>query len=216
MKKLFLSFLVLILLFPITVFARTPSEDETLNVIRSISNVTVDDSITIDSVRVEDNKIILSLFGFDHSIPYEFADNTLSFKGGFLLLDENNQVSGEAVDNEYAFFLYSILENKSNIPYDANNYYNSETIINLVNSGLKKEYKENSNTFGITLNEESHGKYRITYHYYTTGDYPVLDPNIDDSGNPATGNYNILITIMLISILGIGVYSYVNRGKEKA
>ena len=48
------------------------------------------------------------------------------------------------------------------------------------------------------------------------GDYPVVGMGLDENGNPATGNYDMLITIMLISVLGLGIYSYVNRGKAKA
>ena len=37
----------------------------------------------------------------------------------------------------------------------------------------------------------------------------------DDFTNPSTGNYNLLITIMLISVLCIGVYTYVDPKKSK-
>ena len=214
MKKLL--FVVVLLLFPITVFAKTPSQEETLNVIKSISNVTVVDGVVIESTRVDENNIIFLINGNEVYVPYEFSGNTFSFTGGSLLLDANKQVIGEPFDNEYAFFLYSILENKSNIPYDANTYYNTDTIKAIINNNFSTSYKESTNTFGFTLTEVRNGRYRITYQYYMDGDYPVVGMGLDENGNPATGNYDMLITIMLISVLGLGIYSYVNRGKAKA
>jgi len=222
MKKL-LFLIVVLLLFPITVFAKTPNQEETIKVIKSISNVTVIDGVTIESTDVDDQNVIFTINGNAIYIPYQFSDNKFSFKGGRLLLDSNNQVFGEPFDNEYAFFLYSILENKSNIPYNANDYYNTSNIVEIVNNGFTTDYKENTNTFGFTLTKDDNFKtnngtvaYNITYNYYMDGDYPIVSLDNDDIENPATGNYNILITIMLISVLCLGVYSYMNRGKKKA
>lgn len=222
MKKL-LFLIVVLLLFPITVFAKTPNQEETIKVIKSISNVTVIDGVTIESTDVDDQNVIFTINGNAIRIPYQFSDNKFSFKGGRLLLDNNNQVFGEPFDNEYAFFLYSILENKSNIPYNANDYYNTSNIVEIVNNGFTTDYKENTNTFGFSLTKDESFKtndgtvaYNITYNYYMDGDYPIVSLDNDDIENPATGNYNILITIMLISVLCLGVYSYMNRGKKKA
>lgn len=215
MKKI-LFVIIVLLLFPITVFARTPNKEETFKVIRGINNVTVIDGVTIQSADVEDEYIVFVIYGQQIRIPYKFEDNKFSFSGGFVLLDENNKVIGDIVDNEYAFFLYSILENKSHLPYDANTYYNSENLKTIINNGFSTQYKESSNTFGIELtkDEELEGKYFITYNYFLDGDYPVFDDVEEDLENPATGNYSVLITIMLIAVLCIGIYSYVNREKK--
>ena len=216
MKKI-LFLIVVLLLFPMTVFAKTPNQEETLNVIRGISNVTVMDGLTIESTKVDDSNVIFTIDGNEIYIPYKFSGNKFSFTGGTITLDSNNRVIGEPYDNEYAFFLYSILENKSNIPYDVNNYYNNNTIKEIVNNGLTTEYKENTNTFGFSLEEVKPNTYKIIYNYFMDGDYPVVSMIVDeDIVNPATGNYNILITIMLVSVLCLGIYAYINRGKEKA
>ena len=215
MKKA-LIVIILILLFPITVFAKTQTLDETLSVIRKINNITVIDGVTIESTRIEDSKVVFVLHGQDEYVPYSFNNNDFSFEGGTVLLDGNNHVIGEIYDNAFAFFLYSILENKSSMPYDSNNYYSSANLKTLIDSGFATEYKEPTNTFGITLEKEEDNKYKVIYHYYLDGDYPVFDLEGGEGfENPATGNYNVLITIMLISVLCIGVYSYVNREKKK-
>jgi hypothetical protein len=215
MKKLLFLILV-ILLLPITVLAKTPTLEETLNVIRGINNVTVIDGVTIESTRVDESDIAFVLQGREEYVPYKFENNTLIFKGGCVLVDENKQVIGEIFDNAFAFFLYSILDNKSSIPYDSNNYYSTENIANMINNGFATEYSEPTNTFGISLQEEDAGKYRIYYKYHLDGDYPVFDLGSGDSfDNPATGNYNVLITIMLLAVLAIAIYSYINREKKK-
>jgi len=218
MKKIVLLVL-LVLLFPITVFAKTPSKEETLNIIRDINNVMVIDGVTIESTRVNDSNIYFTIYGQEQIVPYTFENNKFSFYGGYILLDENNKALGEPFDNEYAFFVYSILENKSYIPYNFDTYYSSSNIAEIINKGFSTEYKESTNTFGFSLikdEESTDNRYRIVYNYYTDGEYPVVD--MESSGetfeNPATGNYNMLITIMLISVLCIGIYSYVNREKK--
>ena len=95
MKKL-LFLLVVLLLFPITVFAKTPNQEETIKVIKSISNVTVIDGVTIESTDVDDQNVIFTINGNAIYIPYQFSDNKFSFKGGRLLLDSNNQVVSSA------------------------------------------------------------------------------------------------------------------------
>ena len=217
MKRIVVLLLV-VLILPVTVFARTPSLEETLNVIRGINNVTVIDGVTIESTRVDDRNIYFTLYGEEQRVPYTFSGNDFAFYGGYVLLDGNNHLMGDAFDNEYAFFLYSILENKSAVPYDFNNYYSTTNIEELINRGFSTEYKEGTNTFGITLNkvQDEYNKYQIIYHYYLDGDYPVFDlvGGTSEFTNPATGNYSVLITIMLVSVLCIGVYSYVNHERK--
>lgn len=212
MKKVLL-FLIALFIFPITVFAKTPTLEETLNVIKNIKNITVIEGVTIESTRVDDDYIIFTIDGKDEYIKYKFADNKFSFEGGYFLVDSNNKVIGVPFDNEYAFFLYSILENKSMIPYDENSYYNTNRIKELVNSNFSTKYKESSNTFGVDLVKVGEEKYQIVYNYYLDGDYPLIGAE-GDLDNPATGNYNLLITVLLIAVLCIGIYSYVNRKKK--
>lgn len=212
MKKLL--FVIILLLFPITVFAKTPNKEETFKIIKDISNVNVSEDIKIESTDITDDYIIFNINGEEEKIPYEFSNNKLSFIGGTIVL-ENGKVK-EITNNSYAFYLYSILENKSTIPYDMNNYYNDETIKEKINNSFSTEYKENTNTFGFSLEKISDNKYNIIYNYYLDGDYPVLEIEqlSNDLTNPATGNYNLLITIMLLSVLCIGVYTYVAPKKN--
>ncbi len=212
MKKVFL--ILVLLLFPIAVFAKTPNKEETFKVIEDITNVRVSEDIEIESTKIDKYNIIFTINNEEIKIPYTFMDNELSFKGGELVIN-NNKV--EINNNDYAFYLYSILENKSTIPYDLNNYYNNQTIKEKVEENFSLEYKENTNTFGITLEKIDNNKYRIIYNYYLDGDYPIveLDEVSDEFTNPSTGNYNLLITIMLISVLCIGVYTYVDPKKNK-
>lgn len=226
MKKI-LFLLIVLLLVPIMVFAKTPTLEETFNVIRSIRDVVVIDGVMVESARVDDSNIYFSLHGEEHSIPYTFSNNTLSFYGGSVLIDGDNNVVGEIFDNAYASFLYIILENKSAIPYDFNNYYSTDNIKEIINRGFATEYKEPTNTFSISLVKPEDtlnyadipheaNEYKIVYHYHLDGDYPVLATDIAGGGfeNPATGNYNLLITIMLIAVTCVGIYSYVNREKK--
>ena len=86
-----------------------------------------------------------------------------------------------------------------------------------VNEYFSTVYKEPTNTFGITLEKIDNNQYNIIYDYYLDGDYPVLDfeKTADaDIVNPATGNYNVLITILLVSVLCIAVYTYVDPKKS--
>lgn len=214
MKKLLF---LLLLLFPITVFAKTPNREETFKVIKNIRNVTVMDGVKIDSTEVDDDYIIFTVNGEEAKVKYAFVNNKFSFTSGYLFLDKNNKIIGEPFDNEYAFYLYSIFENKSYIPYDADSYYNSSTIKKIVNNSFAMDYKEKTNTFGFSLEQVAGNKYRIVYNYYLDGDYPVLELEGigEDFENPATGNYSLLITVMLLSAVCIGIYTYYNPLKMK-
>lgn len=222
MKKILFLLLVVVLILPITVFAKTPTLEETLNVIRNINNVVVGDSVTVNSASVDGEKVYFYMDGLENEIPYTFSNNVFSFYGGALLIDENNKLDGEIYNNAYASYLYIILENKSAIPYDFNNYYSTDGISEIVNKEFKvgEEYREPTNTFGFSLEKIQDSvvgnEYQIIYHYHLDGDYPIFETEIsgDNFENPATGNYNLLITIMLISVLCIGIYSYVNREKR--
>ena len=212
MKKLLL--VLLLLIFPVVVYAKTPNLDETIKIIEDIKNVNVDEGIVIENTVVDGDNIIFKINNEDIKIPYTFSDNKFSFVGGSFTLDNNKVV--DIKDNQYAFYLYSILESKSTIPYDPNNYYNNNNIKGLIESDFKTTYRENTNTFGITLRKDEENKYTIIYDYYLDGDYPIIEfDDSDDLENPATGNYNLLITIMLVSVLCVGIYTYVDPKKSK-
>lgn len=218
MKKL-KYLILLLLLLPITVFAKTPNKEETIKVIESIENVQVDDGIVIYNTSIEEVKIGLNLNDngvvATKKIGYHFDDNKLSFSGGAYIYDSTTKELSVIESNDYAFYLYSILENKSSVPYNIDNYYNNKNIEEKIKNLTEEEkvYIEDTNTFGITLKKEkiSDTKERISisYQYYFTGDYPVMvkEENTEEFKNPETGNYNIIITIMLISVIGIGIYT---------
>lgn len=208
MKKILLL-VILLLLFPIGVYAKTPTKDEALEIIGEIENVLVDENIKIESTTVTNDKIIFKINGIDKEIPYTYENNKFSFTGGYYS-------NGNIYDNEYAFYLYSILENKSTIPYDEKNYYNNNKIKEMIDTNYKDSYKEETNTFGITLKKENE-KINIIYNYYLDGDYPVMEmeETKDELTNPATGNYNFMITVMLICVLSIGAYTVMDPKKSK-
>lgn len=205
MKKILL--IIILLLFPITVYAKTPNKEETFKVIKEIENVYVDEDIKIESTEITLDKIIFKINNEYKEIPYTFKDNIFSFKGGYYNKD--------IMENNYAFYLYSILENKSTIPYDENNYYNNSKIKDLIENNYKDNYIEPSNTFGISLDKKD-DKIYITYNYYLDGEYPIMSIDEDSSfKNPATGNYSLLITIMLVCVLSIGAYTVIDPKKSK-
>jgi len=217
MKKL--KYLVLLLLlFPITVCAKTPNKEETIKVIESIENVQVDEGIIIYSAEYDEDKIILNINdnGTNKQIPISctFDDESLTFKGGKYLVKDDVEV---IESNNYAFYLYSILENISNIPYNIDSYYNNDNVIKKVKEfkANEKTYIESSNTFGLSLSREQ-GYIRVYYNYYFTGDYPVMikEEITDEFKNPDTGNYTIYITIMLVIVAGLAIYTYVMPVKE--
>lgn len=214
MKKIILVIIVLLLL-PIMVYAKTPNKEETLKVIEKIENIQVDDNIVIKNISIGDNKftIILNNDGNieQKEINYLFKDNELEFGVGDISLEELNK-------NNYAFYLYSILENKSAVPYDVNNYYNNSNIKEKVLNQKEniKTYIDVSKTFGITISKENN--LNIKYHYYFDGDYPIMERSIitdEELTNPETRNYNVLISIMLVSIVLIGIYTYYDATKKR-
>lgn len=218
MKKL-KYLILLLLLLPITVYAKTPNKEETIKVIESIENVQVDDGIVIYNTSIEEVKIGLNLNDngvvATKKIGYHFDDNKLSFSGGAYIYDSTTKELSVIESNDYAFYLYSILENKSSVPYNIDNYYNNknieEKIINLQED--EKIYKDDSNTFGITLKRRkiNDNKYQIniSYQYYFTGDYPVMikEETKEEFTNPDTGNYTIIVSIILVFVLGMGIYT---------
>ena len=201
MKKLKYLILILLLL-PIMVYAKTPNKEETLKVIEKIENIFVDENMVIKNISIGDNKFTLVINKdnnyIEKEINYEFDDKSLSFK------------TTNKEDNIYAFYLYSILENKSAVPYDMNNYYNTIFIDDrLINQKEDiKTYIDDTKTFGLTVDKKNNS---ITYHYYFDGDYPIIEKEMvsdKEFTNPDTRNYSVVITVMLIIITIIGIYTY--------
>lgn len=224
MKKL-KYLILLLLLLPITVFAKTPNKEETIKVIESIENVQVDDGIIIYNISFENGKMILNLSDNGVStkqiLYYTFDDEKLNFKGGRYEVDPNTKELKELGTNDYAFYLYAILENKSSIPYNIDNYYNNNNIKEKLKEFKenKKVYIEDTKTFGITLEREKtdFSEYiNVSYQYYFTGDYPVMikEEITEEFTNPNTGNYSLAVTIVLIFVLGIGIYTCIDSNKR--
>lgn len=231
MKKII--FLIIILLFPIISYAKTPNQEEIITTINNINNIQVDDNIKIINMTVNDNIITINIEK-DGSIETKtleclWKEKELEFSGGNTLVNLDNYKIEEIKNNEVAFYLYSILESLSKVPYNSTQYYNNDTIKNIIESDQtlfqeeKKEYKDESNTFGISLSLENINsqtkKINISYHYYYDGDYPILTKNKDNNNednitNPSTRNYNIFVTILLIITIGIVILTYFYKPKN--
>lgn len=221
MKKVILLILILYsIMIPLQIKAKTPTKEETMKIIDDIENIQVDDDIRIKSTEIQNNTIILNMEKDSKEeqikVYYEWIDNTLNIYGGTILIN-NNQVN--IIDNEYAFYLYSILERESTIPYDYDNYYNNLNIRKIVENNINFQdsisLKEKTNTFGITL-EKDNNIINIIYQYYLDGDYPIIMINEDElSENPNTGNFTTYTTFAFILIVGVACYTYMNPKKEK-
>ena len=216
MKKIILIPIFLLLILPFMVYAKTPNKEETLKVIEKIENIQVDDNIVIKNISIGTDKFTMTIDNngefIQKEIEYLFKDNELEFTVGNIELENIN-------DNRYAFYLYSILENKSAAPYDVDSYYN----INNIKEKLEKQkayqttYIDNSKTFGITIFKKNN-IINIKYHYYFDGDYPIMEREIitdEELTNPNTRNYSVWISIMLVTVVIIGVYTYHDALKKK-
>ena len=221
MKKTIILILFLYsILIPLQIKAKTPTKEETMKIIDDIENIQVDDDIRIKSTEIQNNTIILNIEKDTKEeqvkVYYEWINTTLNIYGGSIIIN-NNQVN--IMNNDYAFYLYSILERESTIPYDYDNYYNNLNIRKIVENNVNFQdsisLKEKTNTFGITL-EKDNNIINIIYQYYLDGDYPIIMINEDElSENPNTGNFTTYTTFVFILIIGVACYTYMNPKKEK-
>lgn len=220
MKKVILLILILYsILIPLQIKAKTPTKEETMKIIDDIENIQVDDDIKIKSSEIQNNTIILNIEKNSKEeqtkVYYEWINNTLNIYGGNILIN-NDQFT--IIDNDYAFYIYSILERESAIPYDYDNYYNNLNIKKIVDNNINFKdtisLKEKTNTFGITL-EKQNNIINITYHYYLDGDYPIIINDDELTENPSTGNFTTYTTFAFILIVGVACYTYMNPKKEK-
>lgn len=221
MRKWFALILVLCLL-PLSVFARTTTKEDVLQVIQNIQNVQVDDEVKILSVNVEEEMIEVTLLENDlpeiRYIPYTFEKNSLSLQGGQI-----DRTTLEITNNQYAFYLYSILESMSTSPYEEESYYNSICIQNKVKSLLpevkEKSYQNTGKTFGLSLEELVNNQFTIMYYYYLDGDDTILiqmkEDNMDGFKNPSTGTFGTFVTITLLIVIALAFYTYSDKGKIK-
>lgn len=224
MKRILL--LLLMMLLPISVMAKEDDRSSLFQLIESIQNVYVDENIKILSVEVDSNNIKMEIEEDNvvntHLIPYTFDDQTLSFQSGYLTIQKGDSVSIEDIkDNSYAFYLYSILESKSSSIYEEDNYYNESLILKKLNSYSIEEWNELwsdgvieyhniGKTFGLVFKSkvlsDSSIRISIVYEYFLDGDNSVLMNSLVDSKG-LTGEYHSFITILLLVVLGMAVYS---------
>ena len=216
MKK-FILLVLCILVLPMSVFARTATKEDLILIINSFENVQVDDDIRILSMNVGEKEIEVTLLENDlpeiRYIPYTFEDHTLSFTGG-----EYDKNTKELKDNQYAFYLYSILESQSSASYDEKNYYNESLIKQLgeVLVDKKVTYQNWGKTFGLTLERKDNNKVGVIYHYYLDGDDVIgLNTTYTDGEfrNPETGNIGVYVTITLLLVIGLAGYTFWNKDK---
>ena len=218
-KAILLILLIYSVLIPLQPKAKTPTKEETMKIIDAIENIQVDENVKIKSSEIQNNTIKLNIERDSKEeeikVYFEWIDNTLNIYGG-CILKNNNQFN--IIDNDYAFYIYSILERESTIPYDYDNYYNNLNIKKIVDNNNFKDtisLKEKTNTFGITL-EKQNNVINIIYHYYLDGDYPIILINDDElSENPSTGNFTTYTSFTFILIVGVACYTYMNPKKEK-
>ncbi len=217
MKKLLVLILVICLL-PIGVFTKKQTKEDVLTVIENMKNIQVDDEIMIMDTKVNDNTIEFTMNenGTQKTviIPYTFENNILTFTGGKV------STSKEIIGNQYAFYLYSILESMSTAPYEEENYYNNSQIKKKVESienltpNKKMEYYNTGKTFGLNLVVDTSNQISIYYQYFLDGDDTILiNSNMEARKNeiltnPATGNYNFFITTLLLLVIGLAFYTY--------
>ncbi len=210
--------IVLIVLFtPFIVHAKTTTEEDIMNFISGIQNTQVDDNIIIEKTTITQTEIIIEIKENNiittKSIPYNWNNHILTFQGGTITKGE------EAKNNQNAFYLYAILENKTTCPYEEEHYYNDSLIKRLVENTSTKEIKDynTGNTFSVLLKETTTNTYQIEYQYNLAGDDASII-SIEDLDqeeilkNPNTGNIHFYITILLIIMLGITAYTF--WGKE--
>lgn len=213
--------LLLLLLVPIGVFASTNNET-IIEVIEKIENVIVDEDIIINSVKVNEKEIILNMLeegkNFKRKVNYQEDKGIVSFSSGVMTMPIDNTMRDNTIieNNEYAFYIYSIIENRTNTPYEEDNYYNLDNIKKMALSISEEDinnqsidYYDSTHTFGLSLKvlnkDNDNIKYEIVYHCFLDSNYQVNSEDV--LTNPHTGNYSLHITLMLLAVLGIGAYT---------
>ncbi len=223
MKKI-ICFLLLVCLFPISVFAKDTKND-VVKIINQIENTVVDDDVKIISTNVDEKVITLQIDrnGLTYyQIPYYWDENKLYFGSGVITI-QNNEVTLK--NNEESFYLYSILENLSNSPYDVENYYDDERIIQKVHTSFEKKipyrYIDISETFGFILQAMNENTYSVWYTYNLESNYTINKDNQEETSKqvevdqPSRRGFVILVTIMLGCVIFLAIYSIVDSEKRR-
>ncbi len=246
MKKA-IFFLLLVFLFPISVLAKTTTQADVLKIIDDIENVQVDeDGTTIKNTTIDEQFITFTIESKqeerEEKIPYFWSEpHVLSFSTGKAIIQYEQGVPllQELTGEDAAFYLYSILENKSLVPYSEDNYYSPSQIKKMIEyqgqngifknvSGAKEVWTKTdpTKTFGISFQSrkiaDTQLEVQIIHHYYLETDYPINEVSEiqeriseDTLVNPNTGNYGTMISIMLVLVLGITVYTIMDIPKKR-
>ena len=241
MKK-YLILILLVFLFPIITYAK-PTEEEIINTIQTIENAQVDDEITISSIEVSDDYIILKVTEDNEvKIPYKIEDNILYFGN----INSTINIKKDESTNElkavledfsdediYSYYLYSILLKESKAPL-------TEDILTLrfIKDRLESEnpqkyipkemtidnnnyfnYWDYNMTFGYVLENEvvddNTVNININYRYNLNSDYTIIQYKKEEIKNPETGNYKSIFFISIISIISIGIYTYLDQENKE-
>ena len=241
MKK-FLFLILLVFLFPIITYAK-PTEKEIIDTIQTIENAQVDDDVTISSIEVSDNYIILKVNEDKRvEIPYKIENNILYFgniKSTINIKKDETTNELKAVlgdyssDAIYSYYLYSILLKESKAPL-------TDDILTLdfIKTRLEGENPqkyipkeltiENSNyfnywdynmAFGYVLENEivddNTVNINVDYRYNLDSDYTIIQFKKEEITNPETGNYKSIIIISIITIVCIGIYTYLDQKNKE-
>jgi hypothetical protein len=210
MKKWFI--LLVLLISPFMVYAKTTTKEDIMNFIDNIQNVQVDDNIRINNTSITDKEISIELLDNNRiitkTVPYSWNDNILTIVGGTITKGE------EPINNQYAFYLYAILENKTTSPYEEEHYYNPSLLKKLVETNTKEVIEDHNtgDTFSIYLKEQTPNIYQINYQFNLVGDdasiVSIEEGQDELFKNPETGNIHFYVTVLLIIMLGIAAYTF--------
>ena len=236
MKKIIIA-LICFFLLPIMVFATT--KEDIITKIKEIENTNVSEDMVINNTEVTDNEIIFhfdeellknryeDITEVDSIIPYHFEEDSFIFDVGLGKI-ETNSINIEKENT--AFYLYLILYNQLDIIYNQEDFLNTNYITNKIQSISKEElikkqditFFDEQNIFGVkvTITDPDNLTFKYSYVYNYTKTYiPKESDSIINhretpeviTDNPYTRNLNYIITIMIIIVGSIGIYTYLEK-----
>ena len=224
MKKILLI-LLCIFIVPIHTFALT-SREEVKETIDKIENTVVGENVKIVKATMQDSTIDLEIQTDEIrvvSIPFQWEENKLLFGTGKVSIYGENPPTILIDHNDESFYLYSILENLSNSPYDVENYYDDLNIKQKISTSLEKNiplrYTDISETFGLVLNDELNGTYSLWYTYNLESNFTIVKEKQEETPNPVSRvtprGLLIMMTLMLVVVLALAFYSFVDGQKRR-